>query len=144
MDSPQHKLKLMFQIINELHGVWVLRFWCFSTVNSNIWTALWSCAMCRGCHCLHNLILQSMDSPYQAGCWSLVLGPWWKCSLLCRQCEQLEPEPLSVWLDTQGTSLLEEQMDITLRDIALRRATSLGMLKEKKEDGEVRNSSLQL
>ena len=49
-----------------------------------------------------------------------------------------------MWLDTQGTSLLEEQMDITPRDIALRRATSLGMLKEKKEDGEVRNSSLQL
>jgi hypothetical protein len=45
----------------------------------------------------------------------------------------LELELLLVGLDTQGTLLFEEQMDITLRDIALKRATSLGMLKEKRK-----------
>jgi hypothetical protein len=65
--------------------------------------------------------------------------------LLCCECKQLEPELLLLWLDTQGTLLLvEEQRDIILRDIALRRAMSLGTLKEKKENGDVRNSALQL
>jgi hypothetical protein len=75
----------------------------------------------------------------------LVIGCccWQKCSLLCRECKQLEPELLSLWLDaSQGTLLLKEQRDIALRDVTLRRATSLGMLKEKKEDGDSGNSAL--
>jgi hypothetical protein len=44
---------------------------------------------------------------------------------------------------SQGTLLLKEQRDIdALRDVTLRKATSLGMLKEKKEDGDSGNSAL--